>query len=118
MSFSLVTSLTGTDQRLLHRCLDGFVPDRVYDIHAHLFHTRHFAEGKRPVFLDADRGYGRRDFDEAMARWMPDRVVDGLFFGYPSAGNDRAGENAWLLEQVGASVGTSFARPRAGCTLR
>ncbi|MCB1244615.1 MAG: aminotransferase class III-fold pyridoxal phosphate-dependent enzyme [Verrucomicrobiae bacterium] len=110
MSFSLVTSLTGTDQRLLHRCLDGFVPDRVYDIHAHLFHTRHFAEGKRPVFLDADRGYGRRDFDEAMARWMPDRVVEGLFFGYPSAGNDRAGENAWLLEQVGPSVGTSASR--------
>jgi glutamate-1-semialdehyde 2,1-aminomutase len=100
MSLKLVTELNDTDRRLLSHALDGFVPEQVYDIHSHLFHTRHFAEGKRPVFLDADRGYGRRDFDEAMTRWMPGRKVEGLFFGYPSAGNDRAGENAWVQSQV------------------
>jgi glutamate-1-semialdehyde 2,1-aminomutase len=104
MSLKLVTELNDTDRRLLSLALDGFVPDQVYDIHAHLFHTRHFAEGKRPVFLDADRGYGRLDFDEAMARWMPGRKVEGLFFGYPSAGNDRAGENAWVQSQVDVSA--------------
>ncbi len=110
MSLQLITQLTDTDQRLLHRCLDGFLPQRIYDIHAHLFHSRHFAEGKRPVFLDEDRGYGLRDFDEAMQRWMPSRHVEGLFFGYPSAGNDRAGENAWLREQVEPVVKTSNSR--------
>ena len=110
MSFSLVTELTATDQKLLTRALDGFVPDRIFDIHTHLYHTRHFAEGNHPRFLDTDRGYGLRDFQEAMVRWLPGREVEGLFFGYPSAGNDRPGENAWLEEQIGPQVHQSNSR--------
>ncbi len=106
----LVTQLTASDEALLHRCMDGFLPAQVHDIHTHLFHSRHFAEGKRPVFLDADRGYGLRDFNEAMARWMPGRKVEGLFFGYPSAGNARAGENAWLAAQISPCVSTTNSR--------
>lgn len=100
MPLHLVTELNATDQKLLHRALDGFVPQRVFDVHAHLFHSRHFAPGKRPEFLDPDRGYGIRDFHAAMQLWMPGREVDGLFFGYPSADNDRAGENAWVQSQI------------------
>lgn len=100
MSLTLVTKLNDTDYKLLHRAIDGFVPAMVFDVHTHLFHSRHFAEGKRPVFLDENRGYGMADFQEAMRLWLPGREVEGLFFGYPSAGNDRAGENAWLQSQV------------------
>ena len=96
----LVTELSDTDRVLLHRALDGFVPAKVFDVHAHLFHSRHFAAGRRPAFLDEDRGYGMADFQAAMRLWMPGREVEGLFFGYPSAGNDRAGENAWVGAQV------------------
>lgn len=101
----LVTELNDTDRTLRDRVLDGFVPEKVFDVHTHLFHTRNFAPGKRPAFLDEDRGYGMADFQAAMKLWMPGRQVDGLFFGYPSAGNDRAGENAWLQSQI--DVGTS-----------
>lgn len=101
MPLHLVSTLTDTDRKLIARAVDGFVPERVFDVHTHLFDTRHFAPGARPVFLDEGRGYGMRDFQEAMGRWLPGRRVEGLFFGYPSAGNDRAGENAWLEEQVG-----------------
>ncbi len=100
MSLSLVTELNDTDLRLLHRAIDGFVPERVFDVHTHLFHSRHFAAGKRPVFLNENRGYGMQDFQEAMRLWLPGRQVEGLFFGYPSAGNDRAGENDWVQSQV------------------
>ncbi len=31
---------------------------------------------------------------------MPGREVEGLFFGYPSPDNDRAGENAWVQSQI------------------
>ncbi len=103
MPLSLVTELSDRDRRLL-RGLEGFVPRRVYDIHAHVFHTRHFAGGQPPGFLEVDRGYGLVDFQAAMGRWMPGCEVEGLFFGYPSAGNDRAGENAWVQEQVGPGV--------------
>jgi glutamate-1-semialdehyde 2,1-aminomutase len=99
MSLTLVTELNDTDRKLLHRAIDGFVPDTVFDVHTHLFHSRHFAAGKRPLFLEEDRGYGMQDFQAAMHLWLPGRQVEGLFFGYPSAGNDRAGENAWLQSQ-------------------
>ncbi|MEQ1862436.1 MAG: aminotransferase class III-fold pyridoxal phosphate-dependent enzyme [Chthoniobacteraceae bacterium] len=110
MSLKLVTKLSDTDLRLLARCIDGFLPQRIYDIHAHLYHTRHFAPGTMPAFLDADRGYGLRDFSEAMTRWMPGREVEGLFFGYPRGGNDRAGENAWLHEQIAPGVAAANSR--------
>ena len=104
MSLTLTTSLTATDEKLLHRAIDGFVPQKVFDAHTHLFHSRHFAEGKRPVFLDEDRGYGMADFQAATQLWMPGREVEGLFFGYPSAGNNRVGENAWLQSQIDMST--------------
>ncbi len=100
MPLKLVTELNDTDRKLLHRALDGFVPAKVFDVHAHLFHSRHFAPGKRPEFLDENRGYGLADFQAAMQLWMPGRKVEGLFFGYPSAENDRVGENAWLKSQI------------------
>jgi glutamate-1-semialdehyde 2,1-aminomutase len=100
MSLKLITELNDTDRKLLNRALDGFVPDKVFDVHTHLFHTRHFAAGKRPVFLDEDRGYGMADFQAAMRLWMPGRDVEGLFFGFPSTGNDRVGENAWVQSQI------------------
>lgn len=110
MSLKLVTQLTDTDRRLLDRCIEGFLPQRIYDIHSHLYHTRHFAPGTMPAFLDADRGYGLRDFNEAMTRWMPGREVEGLFFGYPRGGNNRAGENAWLREQIEPVVAKTHSR--------
>ena len=100
MSFSPVTDLTESDHRLLRRCIDGFLPDQIFDIHAHLLHTRHFAKGQPPAFLAANTGYGLAGYQEAMQRRMPGRQVQGLFFGYPSAENDRPGENAWVLEQI------------------
>lgn len=100
MAAKLVTKLEPHDLPMLRQAVDGFVPPRVYDIHAHLFHSRHFAAGKKPAFLDDDRGYGMKDYREALARWLPGRKVDGLFFGYPSAGNDRAGENEWIADQL------------------
>ena len=110
MPLQLCTQLTAVDEGLLKRCINGFLPVHIFDIHSHLFHTRHFAEGTRPAFLDENRGYGLSDFNEAMERWMPGRKVEGLFFGYPRGGNDRAGENAWLNEQIAPVVGKSNSR--------
>ena len=110
MPLSLVTKLNASDEKLLSRAVDGFVPRRVFDAHTHLFHTRHFAPGRRPEFLDENRGYGIADFQEAMSRWLPGREVEGLFFGYPSAGNDRAGENAWLRRQIEPLIASTRSR--------
>lgn len=100
MPIKLITELTDSDRRLMVHAADGFVPQRVFDMHAHFFHSRHFAEGKRPEFLAPDTGYGRAQWQEALGRWLPGRELHGLFFGYPSAGNNRVGENRFVAEQV------------------
>jgi glutamate-1-semialdehyde 2,1-aminomutase len=100
MPIKLITDLSDSDRRLLARAAEGFVPTRVFDMHAHFFHTRHFAEGKRPEFLEPDTGYGMAQWREALGRWLPHRETHGLFFGYPSAGNDRVGENRFVAEQA------------------
>ncbi|MCP5542111.1 MAG: aminotransferase class III-fold pyridoxal phosphate-dependent enzyme [Akkermansiaceae bacterium] len=100
MAITLVTELTEADARLAREATEGFVPEAVYDIHTHLFHSAHFAEGKSPEFLAPDTGYGFADYRAALGRWLPGREVDGLFFGYPAAGNDRAGENDWVASQL------------------
>ncbi len=100
MTIQLCQQLTAADQRLAQEATDGFVPNDVYDIHAHLFHSRHFAKDKRPEFLAADAGYGLNEYRTALGRWLPNRSVEGLFFGFPSPGNDRAGENQWVASQL------------------
>src|SRR4051812_15232028 len=98
-TMQLVTQLTPADLEHV-ASLDSFVPREIFDAHTHLFHTRHFAEGKRPVFLPENTPFGLAEYHAALARWMPGRKVEGLFFPYPSKGNDRRGENAFIAGEM------------------
>ena len=100
MPLKLITELTPAEHRLVARAVDGFMPATVFDIHAHLTHSRHFAAGKRPAFLPPDTALGLAAYRAALGRWLPGRAVDGLFFGFPSAGNDRTGENNFVAAEV------------------
>lgn len=95
----LVTELTPADLEIV-QSLEDFVPREIFDAHTHLFHTRHFAEGKRPVFLPPDTAFGLAEYHAALARWLPNRKVEGLFFPYPSKGNNRRGENAFMAGEM------------------
>ena len=113
MSIHFCHELTEADARLVKTRLDDFVPHEVFDTHTHIFHSRHFAEGNRPEFIPADTAFGLRQFNETMAHWLPGRVVHGLFFGYPSAGNNRAGENAFVAGEIAAARAASMSRALA-----
>ena len=113
MSLHFCDQLTEADARLVKIRLDDFVPREVFDAHTHLFHSRHFAEGKRPEFVPADTAFGLKRFNETMNRWLPGRVVNGLFFGYPSPGNDRAGENEFVAGEIAAVRNSSVSRALA-----
>lgn len=106
----LCNQLTSADERMVREATEGFVPEEVYDIHAHIFHSGHFAEGSRPAFLTPDTGYGISEYRSALARWLPGRRVNGLFFGYPSAGNNRVGENEFVASQLAAHPELSLSR--------
>lgn len=98
-SVASASALTSSDERLLER-LSGFVPARVYDIHAHLLHPNHFVRENLPTLLRDVSVLGLSQYQEAMARWLPQREVETLFFGFPSRGNNRPAINSWLAEQI------------------
>jgi glutamate-1-semialdehyde 2,1-aminomutase len=110
MPIQLANSLTPADIALMHQAVDGFVPQVVFDAHAHLWHTRHFAEGTRPAFLPPDTPFGIEAYQKALSRWLPGRVIEGLFFPYPRAGNDRDGENRFLAAELAAHAHMSKSR--------
>ncbi len=113
MSMRFCDQLTEADTRLIKTRLDDFVPSEVFDAHTHIFHSRHFAEGKRPEFIPANTAFGLRHFNDTMSRWLPGRVVNGLFFGYPSSGNDRVGENEFVAGEIAAVRNDSVSRALA-----
>jgi len=113
MSMHFCDQLNEADTRLIKTRLDDFVPREVFDAHTHIFHSRHFAKGKRPEFIPANTAFGLRQFNDTMARWLPGRVVNGLFFGYPSSGNDRAGENEFVAGEIATVRKNSVSRALA-----
>ena len=109
-SMQLCEQLTEADIRLVRTRLDDFVPSEIFDAHVHLFHSRHFSEGSRPPFIPSDTPFGQSEFNKTMAQWLPGRSVHGLFFGYPSPGNDRSGENEFLAGELAPNQNDCLSR--------
>ena len=76
---ALTWQLRDYDREFFARELDSFVPQRVFDAHAHLYRIHHWGyphpvkAGPELVTLD--------EFLEQMEWLMPGREVTGLFFG-------------------------------------
>ncbi len=95
------TALRGDERALFRRELDPFVPDRVFDAHAHLYDRSHFgadsfAKGYITTMPERmDLAAYRRYVDLL----LPGRRVDGLFI--PSAlDGDPAVVNQFIADQV------------------
>ena len=103
MSIQLCNQLTAADERMVREATEGFVPDEVFDIHAHLFHSGISRRETAPLSLSRTRAMASRNTATALGHaGFPGRKVNGLFFGYPSAGNNRVGENEWVASQLAA----------------
>ena len=97
-------SFTEADSQFITRELDAFLPDRIFDAHAHLFCHQHFAdlpEGYRdmPPCLNLASYYHFMD-------WIHPKgcTVGGLFFGLAFSG-DRDQNNEFVAEEVSNSPG-------------
>src|SRR5215472_7761038 len=88
------------DREVVEREIAGFVPERIFDAHVHLYDRRHFAgeipaacgNGFEPVGIDT--------YHRAMAALGLPPVSGGLFFAFPSARLDLAAANDFVLSQV------------------
>lgn len=98
--------VTDLDRRIWREELDALVPQRVFDIHTHLYRWENY---KNPQKDQSGYAFVGRDYPEASwqladacdAALFPGRRVHRLAFGFPFAGNvDFEASNRYVSEQV------------------
>jgi predicted TIM-barrel fold metal-dependent hydrolase len=102
-------TFTDADHEFFARHVASFLPDRIFDAHAHLFCHAHYAPGTLPANLaetPQEAGF------ELYARCMDalhgtGRTLGGLFFGLAFTG-DRAGNNAFVAQEVAQACALGF----------
>jgi predicted TIM-barrel fold metal-dependent hydrolase len=88
------------DWALFERELEDFLPDRIFDAHAHLY-QRDFFQGSVPALVDKYPDMGLQGFRQAIAQILPTRqVTGGLFFGWPDPEIDTQANNDFVRDQV------------------
>jgi len=102
------TDLLSRSDQDLARKLRDFVPDEIYDIHAHPHHPDHFAPGTCS-FLDSKSPLGCAEHRTALQRYMPSKTIHGLYFGMPHKTADHLAINTWVASQVNQH-GTALSR--------
>lgn len=95
---SISWKLQDEDRETFVRELDSFIPERIYDVHAHLYRVKfwddlpaHAAAGPSDVTLDVYR--------EQMAWLFPGRQVQGMHFPLAFVADTGPG-NSWVAQEV------------------
>ncbi|HRQ51404.1 MAG TPA: amidohydrolase family protein [Agriterribacter sp.] len=104
-----IKKLSEQDKKLSVSTISAFVPDEIYDIHAHPYHPSHFPAGEW-AFLENAGILGCEEHRNALQRYMPAKKIHGLYFGMPRKTADRDAMNAWVAKEVGQN-GTALSRP-------
>ncbi len=91
--------LNGEDQHIISNKLNGFIPEKIFDIHGHLYHPDHYAKDAFS-FLKECGTLGWHEYNHAMARTMGNKNFHGLFFGMPHKSGDRQSINEWINQEV------------------
>jgi glutamate-1-semialdehyde 2,1-aminomutase len=98
--------LTEEDKAMIGREVEPFLPDRIFDAHAHLFRHSDFAPDPVPAgFRDTPEEMGLAAYYDYMEWIHPNgRTQGGLFFGLAFNGN-RAANNAFIAAEVNGRRG-------------
>ncbi|HMO57142.1 MAG TPA: amidohydrolase family protein [Roseiflexaceae bacterium] len=97
--------LTDVDHQLITREIVPFLPDRIFDAHAHLFTRAHYTPNPPPAYFDDHyTTFGLAEYHRLMAWLHPERQISGgLFFGLAFTG-DRAANNAFVAAEIAAAA--------------
>lgn len=99
--------VTDQDRELFARELESFVPQVIFDAHAHCYSTRHFKPEGVTTFLKAGpRDAGIGEFRRCMGEMIPGRKIEGLFFPYPSLAVDTEQANGYLAAELKGNPGS------------
>ena len=104
------------DQELFANELDDFVPDKIYDMHAHLWRESDW-EGNPPAIVKAAPSEITMERFKEFIGWIfPGREVHGFHFAFPTVfPNDNAPCNAWVSQEIKKdtlSRGQFYVRPQ------
>lgn len=97
--------MTEADREFFTRELDSFIPDRIFDAHAHLYRSAFFA-GEPPALVKTYPELGWDCYQSMMSELMPGRQTSGLFFGFPSAGVDTDAANRFVAAEAARDPGS------------
>jgi glutamate-1-semialdehyde 2,1-aminomutase len=94
----LETQLNAVDLALRTEAIDGFVPAKVCDIHAHVLEPTGYAPESLGPHL---RGLtiSPASYRAAMELILPGRITEALFFPFPSRKHDRPAVNRWMYAE-------------------
>ena len=97
------------DLEFFERELESFVPDRVFDAHAHFLHPEHHPA---PPGLPASVGYD--EYCQLISSLHPRRTVAALFLSFSFEAEQKSGANEWTGRHVAFdpnSRGSYFVTP-------
>jgi len=100
--------LRENDRLLAEEAACGFVPERVFDIHTHLFRDGDFVEAHRPPYSSQGMVLDAECLKKGLAAWLPGREIRALCFGNPSKGIDCDAVNPWIREEVRREKGWRY----------
>ena len=100
---------TEADRDFVARHVEPFLPDKVFDAHAHLFCHAHYPAGKLPAHLiGTPTEIGLAVYREYIEWLHPrGRTVGGLFFGLAFQG-DRTGNDEYVAAAVKQGQAAGF----------
>lgn len=93
------------DKAMVKREVAPFLPDKIFDAHAHLFRHDHFPAGQLAGFADTPNPQGLAEFYD-YSEWIhPNgRTKGGLFFGLAFMG-DRQANDEYIAAEVAGPLG-------------
>ena len=93
--------VTDYDREIFQRDLDSFVPQRVFDTHAHLYALDHFRDDDDTGLLHSGpRVVGVDVYDRLIDEVLPGRSVDALFFPFPRDKVDFEATNDFVAKEA------------------
>ncbi len=89
------------DRALFISELEAFVPESIFDSHAHCYRLKDINPEAPPEHYPETTEYTIAKAFDRMAAWMGKRATrQGLFFPYPCRGVNRMGANTFLIDQL------------------
>jgi len=100
---------TDADREFVARHIEPYLPDKIFDAHAHLFRHDHYASGSVPEHLNGTPPeIGLAVYRQQMEWLHPHgRTVGGLFFGLAFQG-DRTGNDDFVATEVKEGQANGF----------